>query len=219
MKKLVISIVICSAVIVLIYFVFASKGHNIELKLSNHVAPAAANKMSTSFAEPYRQKVATYLHELRIDCAKNRGCGIDDTFCAKPGCIDTIVKCHLINDSIFNILTNNGAEASAPFEPGQIKTILDNTDCSTQKIECYRHRSFLGLGPYYYRIRPVPIDDSEYETYYSRPLLQYIYDKGIDSFTLYNATPTSDGHNVIPIRVKYTGSVDANYYDLSNDFP
>lgn len=195
---------------------FAACNTSLEIELNT------SSVKSADFVRPKQQNKADSLHAAIKDCAKNQGCGIDDDFCNKAGCLDVIVKCHTIDSLTFDTLTNFEAERSKQFTPTQVMNILNSTDCKTQKIRCYRHKNF--WGKYYYRIGPVPIDQTaapdgkDSYSYYSRPLLDSINRRKLNYIILYNAIITSDNMAIVPIKAFFQDGT-TGCYDLSNDFP
>lgn len=164
-----------------------------------------------------RQNTANAIDQKRASCSEDVGCGLSHNYC-DPICKEKILVCHGISLEIFNTLTNHGQEGHAQFSSGEVYNVLSGTNCGTHWVRCYIHNE---NGTYYYRISAQPdyINDGlEYETYYSIPLLQAIYDQGINNIKLYRGTLTSTGDYILPIKVKYSNG-DIGYYDISNDLP
>ncbi len=206
MKKTLIILIACFAINAL----SAKDKTSTEVKLK--VKGKKNYKISTE-----AQRIADYLDTSRAGCAATSGCGLHDDFCSLS-CSSIIMNCHRIPFDTFQILTE-GISGFATFSASKVLAVL-NDPCQNSWIRCYVHH---GLFNTFFRISSQPdhINDGlDFETYYSKPLLQGIYDKGITSIVLYKGILTSTGDYILPIKVNYiSGEADVEYYDISNDLP
>lgn len=160
-------------------------------------------------------------------CADAAGCGLSTDYC-NTNCKDIIRDCHKIEVDEFNILTDSGHNGRATFSRAKIENVLADAVCSTNWVRCYIHERGWPFSDLF-RIGVQPDYDNDslsYETYYSPPLLQAIYnmhDSTLVEITLYRGTKvinheTGEVQYLIPLMAMYDGDV-IEYFDVSNDLP
>lgn len=173
-----------------------------------------------SVSNDAKTNTANVLYQQLLTCPAQNGCGLQDDYCNTAKCGEVIASCHKITIGQFNILTNSGNDGHAVFTNQQLSSVLSGATCNVVWTRCYIHHGWFTT---YYRMGQVTgysPSGLEAETYYSQRLLQYIYDRGVESITLYKGTLTAENKLIIPFKIKYQNpDMPDEYYDVSDTQP